>query len=219
MRIIRIRITKRGNRALIGVERPSHYLEARDLILLIVLGAVQSGCVSVGQVIATAKEMAPQDWQPTNDVVGAGVKMAGKAHLLDLVPSEDLVPPVRLQISDRGRTVLRDLLRRSLPPYMGGAGRACVAAKLSFLDHLSPEERSGQLEELARAYRGALVALHQRSQAPATAYRSRRWLDHEIERFEWELAWLDRLRSTIGPRGETPDPSARICAQVPVSAP
>lgn len=192
-------------RSLTEVKLSSRCLEPRDLLLLTVLGAVQSGCSSLSQVTATAKELAPQDWQPTNDLIGAGVKGAVKARLLDLACCDDVASPTCLNITDPGRSFLRDLLRRSLPSHMGGVGRACVAAKLSFLEHLPPRERSAQLEELAKVYRGSLITLQRRSQTRATpAYRSRHWLHHEIERFEWELAWLDRLRSEIGRQGDHP---------------
>ena len=181
-------------------ERSAPCLEARDLVLLTILGTVYGGSAPLTQIVATAKEMAPQDWQPTLDVIGGCVTRAIEARLLAPAASSAPDGPICIEITDLGREVLRDLLRRSIPPHLGGLSRTCVAAKLCFLESLAPVDRFHQVDQLARMYRADLEALRRRSECPRRwPPQSRRWLHHEIERFEWELAWLDRLRLDIAP--------------------
>ena len=174
-----------------------------DLVLLTILGTARGGRTSAQEIVDVAKEIAPDEWQPTGDVIVAGIATSLNARLLRRIESSISDSPVLLEITDIGCRVLRELLHRSLPANRGSFARACVAAKLCFLDDLDPVERSVELERLATQYRSCLESLNRRSDAPlaealvAWRGRSKRWLDHEVERLEWELVWLGRLRSSI----------------------
>lgn len=179
-------------------ERPYPCLESKDLALVIVLGVVHEGSASLCEIITAAKELAPQHWQPTVDVVSSGIVSALNAGWLRPSSSLDRDDAQHWEITESGRGALRDLLRRSVPRHGDRVSRTCVAAKLSFLECLDPAERSLEVEELARLHREGLEALQRLcEECPARRPSSRRWLHHEIERFEWELAWLDRLRSDM----------------------
>ena len=51
-------------------------LEPSDLALLIVLGTADRNPVSLAEIASTAKLLAPQDWQPTTETIGAAVERA-----------------------------------------------------------------------------------------------------------------------------------------------
>lgn len=105
---------------------------------------------------------------------------------------------LRYEITGRGRRVLHHLLKRSVPCLWGSFNRTCVAAKLCFLEYLDPEEIRIQIEDMAQVQREGIESLRKR----CTEYSNggalpRHWLHHEIERYQWELTWLDRLRSDM----------------------
>ncbi len=139
-----------------------------------------------------------------------------KTSLLRLACPREPDPTFELEITESGRGVLRCLLRRSVPCHAGGFHRTCVAAKLCFLEFLDPDEQLIQMEQLARDYRDHIEALRNRLDPRSTDKSDSRSTDksdsrsadksapcrrlaHEIERFEWELARLDRLRSDMRP--------------------
>ena len=179
-------------------QSPHRDLEPSDILPLTVLGAAANTCVSLNDIIALATTIAPQDWRPTVEVVGNGVLNAIDAGLIILVPMTQPGVPVHFSITESGRAALHDLLRRAVPSSCGGPSRACMAAKLCFLECLDPAERSGEVEALTRSHRQVLETLRDRfKEQTASGMSARRWLHHEIERFEWELAWLDRLHADI----------------------
>lgn len=173
-------------------------LEASDVVLLSVLGAVHDNRAPVNHVIATAKEIAPQEWQPTTDLVADCVVGAINKRLLRLENVGECPSTSQVEITESGRVVLCHLLRKSIPCHWGGFSRTCLAAKLYFLECLDPNERMIQIETLAQVHRQGIEALKKTCES----YADRRsppglWLKHEIERYQWELDWLDRLRSKM----------------------
>lgn len=176
---------------------PRQHLDPSDVVLLTVLGAVHDAPRSLAEIIAAARDLAPDAWQPTADVIGDGVAGAINAGLLEAVPAATAASVI-FRITDHGRTAFRDLLRRPAPCQGEPLRRTCMATKLCYLDCLEPLERSSQLEDLARPYQDGIEELRRRSaEQSARLSPPQRWLHHEIERCEWELAWLDRLRTDM----------------------
>lgn len=173
-------------------------LEARDVVLLSVLGAVGDRGAALSEVVPAAKEIAPEDWQPTADVIAGCVVDAIDTGWIRATSGSEPGAVTRLEITPSGRKALRDLLCKPTPEHWGGLIRSFIAAKLCFLELLDPTERSVQVEALAGLYRDGLAALRCRAGAPPLSpSRPHRWLDHEIERFEWELSWLERLQADL----------------------
>ncbi|MCP5365575.1 MAG: hypothetical protein H6905_10185 [Hyphomicrobiales bacterium] len=177
---------------------PCMDLKPDDVVLVSVLGAVHDSCLPLNEIIAVANNMAPEVWQPTAQVIGNCIVSALNAGQLRLSAPVNCYAGVCYEITDFGRHVLRDRLRKSLPSQCASLARTCVAAKLCFLDCMEAADQTIQVEELAHAYRNRLKALQQREEGCAgSRCHSKLWLDHEIERCGWELAWLERLRSNI----------------------
>ena len=176
---------------------PRQHLDPSDVVLLTVLGAVHDAPRPLAEIIASARALAPDAWQPTADVICDGVAGAIDAGLLEAVPAATATS-VSFGITDRGRTAFRDLLRRPAPCQGEPLRRTCMATKLCYLDCLDPLDRSSQLEDLARPYQDGIEELRRRwadqSACPSPPHRG---LHHEIERCEWALAWLDCLRTDL----------------------
>ncbi len=176
----------------------TQHLDSSDITLLSVLGTVRDDRVPLTDIISAAKEIAPEEWQPTVELVENCVVSAMNKSLLRLSCPFEPEPPFELEITESGRSALRCLLRRSVPCLAGGFARTCVAAKLCFLEFLDPDEQLTQMEQLACNYRKHVSALRNQLASRSTdkSARSRRLAD-EIERFEWERTRLDRLRTNL----------------------
>ena len=179
-------------------------LDAGGLAMLAVLGAVSEGFGTFAEIAATARSIAPCDWQPTRDVlIGAANEALDDGLLCRDDPAErddraERAGAPRLAISDAGQGRLCDLLRRRAPDCRGPIGRAATALKVCFLGALDPESACGMLEDLSRSLRGDLTTLRQGCGAcPARRDYALRCMDREIERIEQEIAWLERLQADL----------------------
>lgn len=166
-------------------------LQPADLVLLVVLGTAGRAPVPLRELAAAARLLAPQDWQPTTETICNAVRRA-LAGGLATIRGETSAP--RLEATPLGRVRLAELLRRPIPRPTGGFVRACMSAKLCFLDHLPQPERGDLAEELASLYRDAIEVLRRLRRLPRPlAGPALDELRHEILRLESDLAWLDGM--------------------------
>lgn len=180
-----------GSVMLISSERA---MQPNDIVTLSVLGVVHSAPVPVDRIVEAAKEIAPDDWQPTAEMVLSVVRSAKERRWIDFDWGVPLSREPHLAITEIGRGVLRDLLTKPLPVAASGFARTCMAVKISFLDCLDPEARWSEIERLRDAHIERLSVL--RSKAARSRDRRacwRLWRDHEIDRLQWELSWLERF--------------------------
>jgi hypothetical protein len=172
------------------------FMDPGDVALLVVLGTAEGSSATMEEVAGTARLLAPQDWQPTSEVLTSCISRALSADLLTTDSREEANP--RLHTTDAGRKCIGDLLRKSIPPGTGGFTRTCMSVKLCFLHHLPALERSEQMRDLMYFYQQELAVRVRlkRLQRPA-ATTSARWVCHEIERLESELAWLQGMNTWL----------------------
>jgi hypothetical protein len=166
-------------------------LSPRDLALLVVLGTAGRAPAPLEDIVAAAKSLAPRDWQPTRETIGGAVARAlGEGSLrLSGTGLETVVTT-----SPHGRSRLADLLRQPIPRWTGGFARACMSAKLSFLDALAQPERGDRAEDLALLYRDAIETLARLASLPGPlAGPAASVLRHERMRMDCELVWLDAM--------------------------
>ena len=173
----------------------SSQMAPQQTVLLAVLGATQLGYGSVGEIMETAKHVASADWQPTGDVIASCIRDAIEAELVRAEVEDGLDGRCRLQMTDVGTERLFEMLLSSVP-VAGGVGRVCVAMRLCFLGALLPEARSECVAAVRRDYERELAELRRRcSRCPCRNPFVHLWMDREIDRIEWEMAWLDRFQS------------------------
>jgi len=166
-------------------------LSPNDLVLLVALGTAGRAPAPLEDIVATAKSLAPRDWQPIRETIcAAGTRALAERSLTLSGTGLEAV----LATSPRGRSRLADLLRQPIPRWTGGFVRACMSVKLSFLDALAQPERGDQAEDLALLYRDAIEALARLASAPGPLSGSAASeLRRERMRMESELIWLDAM--------------------------
>ena len=168
-------------------------MQPSDLALLVVLGSA-CGCPASPEVIAgSAKQLAPQDWQPTTDTVGAAIERAIAIGLVT-VDDDAKADITAVRTTPLGRLEMIDLLCKPIPYSTGGFVRACMTAKLRFLHHLPKPERTDHAKDLAQLYRDAIEVLGRVRQLPRPLAGP--VLDHlrnQMGCMESELAWLDSM--------------------------
>lgn len=164
-----------------------------DLAMLVVLGTAHGYPASPEAVATAARQLAPQDWQPTGDIIGSAIERAIARGLVTGGREPDAATAA-VQTTPLGHLRIVDLLRKPIPRSTGGFVRACATAKLCFLHHLPQTERSDHAEQLAELYRGAMALLLRMKQLPRPLAGSvLEDLRFELIRMESELAWLDGL--------------------------
>lgn len=169
-------------------------MEPSDLALLVVLGTADAGPASLEDIAEVARSLAPLDWQPTADTMAACAERALVKGLVRPVGESRGDSGMALETTSSGRAVIVELLHRPIARTSGGFIRACMSAKLCYLHHLSPPERTAESETLAQLYRDAIRLLGRLQRLPRPlAGSALHDLRCEIVCLESELAWLDGM--------------------------
>ncbi len=177
---------------------PPPKFQPKDASLLTVLGAIQLGHKSLEEIIGAAKHVAESDWQPTGDLIRDCIRDALEAGLIQQSEASEHAKPGSFAITEAGVLRLFEMLSGATPT-IGRFGQLHSAMKVCFLGAFHPQVRGQRLEELRRRYEGELTRLrHGCRRCPCRDRFVRLWMDHEIGRLEWELAWLDRLHGEMG---------------------
>lgn len=157
-----------------------------DVALLLVLGTAARAPATLAHLVATARDVAPCDWQPTTDTIAAAAR---RALALGYAYERQAGTDVALETTPHGRDHMVQLLRKPLPTGPDGFVRTCMSAKSVFLDHLPAPERGEHAAELVVLYRGTIAAACRLRAALAGALPGD--LAGEYLRLESERAWLD----------------------------
>lgn len=180
-------------------------LEPSDLVLLVVLGTAGRAPVPIAEVVATARLLAPRDWQPTTDTICSAVERGLADGLIatadqpadrsgDRNADRNAGAATALMTTPLGRQHLMGLLRKPIPRSTGAFIRACMTVKLCFLDALTQPERGDHADLLAHHYREAIDVLRRLERLPRPlAGPALDELRLDIVRLESELAWLDGM--------------------------
>ncbi len=166
-----------------------------DVALLLVLGAAEEEATPFEDICSTARLIAPEDWQPTSEVMAAAAERAlGDGLVVRAGEAVDGRTP--LATTDLGRREIARLLRKPIPSGSGGFMRTCMSAKLCFLHLLPPPERGVEAVALAAHYREAIHFVERLQRLPrALAGSAVNDLGVERVRLDSEPAWLQGMRA------------------------
>lgn len=168
-------------------------MDPSDVALLFILGSADPGPARFEDICAAARYVAPQDWQPTSEVIRASAERAIRDGLLFLCRTEG-VGADALETTRLGRAMILALLRKPIPGGGGSFPRTCMTVKLCFLHLLPPPARTAEGAALDGLYRSALDVVRRLQELPpALGGPARVDLRAERVRLESELAWLEAV--------------------------
>jgi hypothetical protein len=168
-------------------------MDPADVALLFILGSAEPAPARFEDICAAARYVAPQDWQPTSEVMRASTERAIRDGLLFLCSGEGDAADA-LETTRLGRTMILTLLRKPIPGGGGSFPRTCMTVKLCFLHLLPPPARHAEAATLEALYRSAVdIVRRLQGLPPALGGAARADLRAERVRLESELAWLEAL--------------------------
>jgi hypothetical protein len=170
-------------------------MDPSDVALLFILGTADAAPARFDDICAAARYVAPDDWQPTSEVMRASVERAVGDGLLFLC-SDEATGVQMLETTLLGRSAILGLLRKPIPAGAGGFARTCMTVKLCFLHHLPPLARQAESAALEALYLSAVGIVRSLQQLPPSlGGPAEANLRAERVRLESELAWLEAVRA------------------------
>jgi hypothetical protein len=166
-----------------------------DVALLLILGTAEGGATRFEDICTTARYVAPQDWQPTSEVMRTAAERAIRDGLVVLLTDRGSGTEV-LETTRLGQAAIITLMRKTIPQGGGGFARTCMTVRLCFLHLLPPPARDTESAALERLYRRAIDVVRRLQQLPpALAGPAYADLRSERVRLESELAWLEAMNT------------------------
>ncbi len=176
-------------------------LMPKEAIRLTALALLRQGPRGYAQLADEVRHFTTRFWGPTLDIMASSIELMRLEGLIETAEEGETPGAALLRLSDGGESELHDLLRATVRVTTNDFNKLVVALKLRFIDLLPPDERRDQVETLIEMREGELARL---CDLRATAHADEgsyflRWLDHDVDRCERDLAWLRDLRSELDP--------------------
>lgn len=163
-------------------------MDPSDVALLLVLGTADERATPLAQICSVARLIAPRDWQPTTEVIGAAAERAIRDALVVII-DDGGDDGATLETTALGRRQAAALLCKPIPRTSGSFMRACMSVKLRFLHLLPQPGRCAEIAALAGLYRDAIDFVRRLQHlAPSLAGPALQDLRCELLRLESEAA-------------------------------
>ncbi len=175
-----------------------HSLMPKEAIRLTALALLRQGPRSYAQLANEVRHFTTRFWGPTLDVMASSIELMRLEGLIETAEEGETPGEALLRLGEAGEAELHELLSATVRVQANDFNKLVVALKLRFIDLLPPDERRDQVETLIEMREGELARLCDLRAAHADEGRHfRRWLDHDVDRCERDLAWLRDLRSEL----------------------
>lgn len=172
-----------------------HSLIPAEAVRLAALALLAEGPRPYGELAVDVRRFTSRMLGPSLDVLGTSIELLRHEGLIEPVgrragPSQSLSADTTVQLTEAGRTALKELLTSRVRAPMTDLSRMVVALKLRFLDLLDHAEQKAQFEmlvELSDAELARLADLRAQNAGPGNALGD--WLDQEIAQTEQRRTW------------------------------
>ena len=173
-------------------------LTPKEAIRLCALGTLAAGPIRYADLATSIRHFISRITGPSLDLMAESIELLRYEGLVDEAKAATQ-DDATLTITEQGRAILHELLVANLRPGHSDLHELVVALKFRFMHLLGPDDQQAQTEILLEACETDLARLedlrryHEKDPGYLTA-----WLDHDIERLEARLAWLEDFRQQIG---------------------
>lgn len=182
-------------------------LMPKEAIRLSALGLLSRGPMSYASVANEVRHFTTRFWGPTLDVMASSIELMRLEGLVESVTQDagggtgggaGAGGDSMLRLTDAGRAELNELLGASVRAEASDFSKLAIALKLRFMHLLEPAEQRDQAESLIEMRRIEAARLIDLRAAHADeGGHFLRWLDHEIDRTQDDLDWLEELRASL----------------------
>jgi DNA-binding PadR family transcriptional regulator len=172
-------------------------LTPKEAIRLCALGTLAAGPIRYADLATGIRHFVSRITGPSLELMAESIELL-RYEGLATESTAERQDEAMVTITEEGRAALRELLVANLRPGHGDLKELVVALKFRFMHLLDPEEQKSQAEILIETCETDLVRLedlrryHEGDPGHLTA-----WLDHDIERMEARLAWLNVFRGRV----------------------
>ena len=180
-----------------------HSLIPAEAVRLAALALLADGPRPYGELAVEVRRFTSRMLGPSLDVLGTSIELLRHEGLIEPIgrragPSQSLSADTTVQLTEAGRTELKELLTSRVRAPMTDLSRMVVALKLRFLHLLDRMEQKAQFEmlvDLTTAELARLADLRAQNAGPDNALGD--WLDQEITQTEQRRAWYERRLTAL----------------------
>ncbi len=171
-------------------------LTPKEATRLCALGVLSGGALSYAELVQSVRHFVSHVMGPSLDVLGTSVELLKYEGLVRSV--EGSGDKARLEITDKGRAELIELLSANLRASENDLNKLIVALKFRHLDLLDRDARVQQIDMLAHAVDAEMARLEDlRTHHAADGGHLIEWLDREIEDLARRRDWLEAKRERV----------------------
>ncbi len=172
-------------------------LTPREAVRLCALGTLAGGALRYDALVHEVRHFVSRITGPSLELMGESIELLRYEGLVTAVDdSQDNDP--ELAISDEGDKMLKSLLCANIRAGSNDLNELIMALKFRFLHMLEMTQQVDQVELLIEACESELARLedlrihHEGDQGHLTD-----WLDHDINRIESRLDWLNEFEKKL----------------------
>jgi len=175
-------------------------LTPREAVRLCALGTLAGGTLRYDALVHEVRHFVSRITGPSLELMGESIELLRYEGLVTAV-DEDQGDDPELAISDEGRSMLKDLLCANIRAGSNDLNELIMALKFRFLHLLDITEQVDQVELLIEACESEAARLEDlRNYHEGDSGHLTDWLDHNINRIESRLDWLNEFEKKIKTR-------------------
>ncbi|OHC80612.1 MAG: hypothetical protein A3G73_02850 [Rhodospirillales bacterium RIFCSPLOWO2_12_FULL_67_15] len=170
-------------------------LTPREAIRLCALGTLATQPMRYSALANAIRHFVSRILGPSLDLMGTSIELLRLEGLVRAIEGTGMEDDARLEITDAGRSELKNLLTANIRAASTDLNKLIVALKFRFLHHLGEADRQVQLDLLVESCEKELARLEDlRAHHAGDPGALAAWLDHDIAAIERRIAWLGDFR-------------------------
>ena len=170
-------------------------LTPREAIRLCALGTLAAQPMRYSALANAIRHFVSRILGPSLDLMGTSIELLRLEGLVRAIEGTGMEDDARLEITDAGRSELKNLLTANIRAASTDLNKLIVALKFRFLHHLGEADRQVQLDLLVESCEKELARLEDlRAHHAGDPGALAAWLDHDIAAIERRIAWLGDFR-------------------------